>query len=157
MRPTGDTISQDDTASLDGDIPVEFGGCEIDDFRVIFATNRIRIDLIVQFYVRNCGPRRGGYPIARAIMELGRSLGQCAYVRPCRTQAARTRALDTSLHMYNPHRPHTAVHGPPVRSQVHLWSSRTTNEAHAAFGRIACQPSTNGPQCTRVGVSFACQ
>ncbi len=37
-----------------------------------------------------------------------------AYARPYRSEAARTRALDTWLHMYNHHRHHTAVGGPPV-------------------------------------------
>jgi transposase InsO family protein len=37
-----------------------------------------------------------------------------AYARAYRSEAARTRALDTWLHMYNHHRHHTAVGGPPV-------------------------------------------
>jgi len=37
-----------------------------------------------------------------------------AYARPYRSEAARTRALDTWLHMYNHHRHHTAIGGPPV-------------------------------------------
>jgi transposase InsO family protein len=41
-------------------------------------------------------------------------LNEWAYARPYRSEAARTRALDTWLHMYNHHRHHTAVGGPPV-------------------------------------------
>ena len=37
-----------------------------------------------------------------------------AYARPYRSEAARTRALDTWLHLYNHHRHHTAVGGPPA-------------------------------------------
>jgi transposase InsO family protein len=37
-----------------------------------------------------------------------------AYARPYRSEAARTRALDTWLHMYNHHRHHTAIGGPPT-------------------------------------------
>ena len=41
-------------------------------------------------------------------------LNEWAYARPYRSEAARTRALDTWLHLYNHHRHHTAVGGPPV-------------------------------------------
>jgi transposase InsO family protein len=41
-------------------------------------------------------------------------LNEWAYARPYRSEAARTRALDKWLHMYNHHRHHTAVGGPPV-------------------------------------------
>jgi transposase InsO family protein len=37
-----------------------------------------------------------------------------AYARPYRSEAARIRALDKWLHMYNHHRHHTAIGGPPV-------------------------------------------
>jgi len=37
-----------------------------------------------------------------------------AYARPYRSEAARTRALDAWLHMYNHHRHHTAIGGPPT-------------------------------------------
>jgi transposase InsO family protein len=40
-------------------------------------------------------------------------LNEWAYARPYRSEAARTRALDTWLHMYNHHRHHTAIGGPP--------------------------------------------
>jgi transposase InsO family protein len=41
-------------------------------------------------------------------------LNEWAYARPDRSEAARTRALDKWLHMYNHHRHHTAIGGPPV-------------------------------------------
>jgi transposase InsO family protein len=41
-------------------------------------------------------------------------LNEWAYARPYRSEAARTRALDKWLHMYNHHRHHTAIGGPPV-------------------------------------------
>jgi hypothetical protein len=34
--------------------------------------------------------------------------------RPYRSEAARTRALDAWLHIYNHHRHHTAIGGPPI-------------------------------------------
>jgi transposase InsO family protein len=41
-------------------------------------------------------------------------LNEWAYARPYRSEAARTRALDTWLHMYNHHRHHTAIGGTPI-------------------------------------------
>ncbi len=41
-------------------------------------------------------------------------LNEWAYARPYRSEAARTRALDTWLHIYNHHRHHTAIGGPPI-------------------------------------------
>jgi transposase InsO family protein len=41
-------------------------------------------------------------------------LNEWAYARPYRSEAARTRALDTWLHLYNHHRYHTAIAGPPI-------------------------------------------
>jgi transposase InsO family protein len=41
-------------------------------------------------------------------------LNEWAYARPYRSEAARTRALDKWLHMYNHHRHHTAIGCPPV-------------------------------------------
>jgi transposase InsO family protein len=41
-------------------------------------------------------------------------LDEWAYARPYRSEAARTRALAQWLHMYNHHRHHTAIGGPPV-------------------------------------------
>ena len=41
-------------------------------------------------------------------------LNEWAYAKPYRSEAARTRALDKWLHMYNHHRHHTAIGGPPI-------------------------------------------
>ena len=41
-------------------------------------------------------------------------LNEWAYARPYRSEAARTRALATWLHLYNHHRHHTAIGGPPI-------------------------------------------
>lgn len=41
-------------------------------------------------------------------------LNEWAYARPYRSESARTRALAHWLHMYNHHRYHTAVGGPPI-------------------------------------------
>jgi transposase InsO family protein len=41
-------------------------------------------------------------------------LNEWAYARPYRSEAARTRALDAWLHLYNHHRHHTAIGGPPI-------------------------------------------
>jgi transposase InsO family protein len=41
-------------------------------------------------------------------------LNEWAYAQPYRSEAARTRPLDTWLPMYNHHRHHTAIGGPPV-------------------------------------------
>lgn len=41
-------------------------------------------------------------------------LNEWAYARPYRSEAARTRALASWLHIYNHHRHHTAIGGPPV-------------------------------------------
>jgi transposase InsO family protein len=41
-------------------------------------------------------------------------LNEWAYARPYRSETARTRALDVWLHLYNHHRHHTAIGGPPV-------------------------------------------
>lgn len=41
-------------------------------------------------------------------------LNEWAYARPYRSEAARTRTFDKWLHMYNHHRHHTAIGGPPI-------------------------------------------
>ena len=41
-------------------------------------------------------------------------LNEWAYARPYRSEAARTRALARWQHMYNHHRHHTAIGGPPI-------------------------------------------
>ena len=48
-----------------------------------------------------------------------------AYARPYRSEAARTRALDTWLHMYNHHRHHTAIGGPPTSRVNNLVGQNT--------------------------------
>jgi transposase InsO family protein len=45
-------------------------------------------------------------------------LDEWAYVRVYRSEAARTRALDHWLHIYNHHRAHTALGGNPPTSRV---------------------------------------
>jgi transposase InsO family protein len=52
-------------------------------------------------------------------------LNEWAYARPYRSEAARTRALDTWLHLYNHHRHHTAIGGPPVSRVNNLVGQNT--------------------------------
>jgi transposase InsO family protein len=52
-------------------------------------------------------------------------LNEWAYARPYRSEAARTRALDKWLHMYNHHRHHTAIGGPPT-SRVNNLAGQNT-------------------------------
>jgi transposase InsO family protein len=52
-------------------------------------------------------------------------LNEWAYARPYRSEAARTRALDTWLHMYNHHRHHTAIGGPPTSRVNNVAGSHT--------------------------------
>jgi transposase InsO family protein len=52
-------------------------------------------------------------------------LNEWAYARPYRSEAARTRALDKWLHMYNHHRHHTAIGGPPI-SRVNNLAGQNT-------------------------------
>ena len=52
-------------------------------------------------------------------------LNEWAYARPYRSEAARTRALDTWLHMYNHHRHHTAIGGPPISRVNNLVGQNT--------------------------------
>jgi transposase InsO family protein len=52
-------------------------------------------------------------------------LNEWAYARPYRSEAARTRALDTWLHMYNHHRHHTAIGGPPISRVNNVVGSHT--------------------------------
>jgi transposase InsO family protein len=48
-----------------------------------------------------------------------------AYARPYRSEAARTRALDAWLHLYNHHRHHTAIKGTPVSCVNNLSGQNT--------------------------------
>jgi transposase InsO family protein len=52
-------------------------------------------------------------------------LNEWAYARPYRSEVARTRALDTWMHMYNHHRHHTAIGGPPVSRVNNLVGQNT--------------------------------
>ena len=52
-------------------------------------------------------------------------LNEWAYARPYRSEAARTRALAHWLHLYNHHRHHTAVGGPPI-SRVNNLAGQNT-------------------------------
>ena len=52
-------------------------------------------------------------------------LNEWAYARPYRSEAARTRALDKWLHIYNHHRHHTAIGGPPI-SRVNNLAGQNT-------------------------------
>jgi transposase InsO family protein len=52
-------------------------------------------------------------------------LNEWAYARPYRSEAARTRALDKWLHMYNHHRYHTAIKGSPVSRVNNLVGQNT--------------------------------
>jgi transposase InsO family protein len=52
-------------------------------------------------------------------------LNEWAYARPYRSEAARTRALAHWLHMYNHHRHHTAIGGPPVSRVNNLVGQNT--------------------------------
>jgi transposase InsO family protein len=52
-------------------------------------------------------------------------LDEWAYARRYRSEAARTRALDVWLHLYNHHRHHTAVGGPPISRVNNLVGQNT--------------------------------
>ena len=50
---------------------------------------------------------------------------ECALARSYRSEAARTRALDKWLHMYNHHRHHTAIGGAPISRLNNLVGQNT--------------------------------
>ena len=52
-------------------------------------------------------------------------LNEWAYARPYRSEAARTRALAAWLHLYNHHRHHTAIGGPPISRVNNLVGQNT--------------------------------
>jgi len=52
-------------------------------------------------------------------------LEEWAYVRPWRSDNARTRGLDRWLHRYNHHRHHTAIGGPPINRVTNLPGQNT--------------------------------
>ena len=73
--------------------------------------NRLLVEqAIAHTYTRPFRPQTNG----KAERYNRTLLNEWAYARPYRSEAARTRALDTWLHMYNHHRHHTAIGGPPV-------------------------------------------
>ena len=65
---------------------------------------------IAQTYTRPYRPQTNG-KVERYNRTL---LNEWAYARPYRSEQARTRALDHWLHLYNHHRHHTAIGGPPI-------------------------------------------
>jgi transposase InsO family protein len=74
-----------------------------------FATELVR-DSITHTFTRPYRPQTNG----KAERYNRTLLNEWAYARPYRSEAARTRALARWLHMYNHHRHHTAIGGPPV-------------------------------------------
>jgi transposase InsO family protein len=74
-----------------------------------FASELVRA-AIVHTKIKPYCPRTNG-KVERYNRTL---LNEWAYARPYRSEAARTRALDKWLHLYNHHRYHTAIGGPPV-------------------------------------------
>ena len=74
-----------------------------------FAAELLK-DAIKHTFTKPYKPQTNG-----KIERFNRTLpNEWAYARPYRSEAARTRALDTWLHLYNHHRHHTAVGGPPI-------------------------------------------
>ena len=72
--------------------------------RVLFAQG------ITHTFIRPYHPQTNG-----KIERFNRTLrDEWAYARPYRSEAARTRALDQWLHLYNHHRHHTAIKGVPA-------------------------------------------
>jgi transposase-like protein len=72
-------------------------------------------------YTRPYRPRTNG-KVERYNRTL---LNEWAYARPYRSEASRTRALDRWLHMYNHHRHHTAIGGPPISRVNNLVGQNT--------------------------------
>ncbi len=75
----------------------------------VFATELVRAS-IAHTFIRPYRPQTNG----KAERYNRTLLNEWAYARPYRSEAARTRALAHWLHMYNHHRHHTAIGGPPI-------------------------------------------
>jgi transposase InsO family protein len=74
-----------------------------------FAAELLK-DVIKHTFIKPYTPQTNG-----KVERFNRTLlNEWAYARPYRSEAARTRALDTWLHLYNHHRHHTAIDGPPI-------------------------------------------
>ena len=74
-----------------------------------FATELLN-DVIKHTFTKPYKPQTNG-----KVERFNRTLlNEWAYARPYRSESARTRALDTWLHLYNHHRHHTAIGGPPI-------------------------------------------
>jgi transposase InsO family protein len=82
------------------------GGC----YRSFEFAKLLADQLIAHTRIRPYRPQTNG-----KIERFNRTLrDEWAYARPYRSEAARARALDTWLHLYNHHRYHTAIKGSPV-------------------------------------------
>jgi transposase InsO family protein len=85
-----------------------------------FATELIK-DAIKHTFTKPYKPQTNG-----KVERFNRTLlNEWAYARPYRSEAARTRALDTWLHLYNHHRHHTAIGGPPIGRVSNLVGQNT--------------------------------
>lgn len=82
------------------------GGC----YRATAFAKELASASIAHTFIRPYRPQTNG-KVERYNRTL---LNEWAYARPYRSEAARTRTLAHWLHMYNHHRHHTAIAGPPI-------------------------------------------
>jgi transposase InsO family protein len=82
------------------------GGC----YRATDFTTELLRASVAHTFIRPYRPQTNG----KAERYNRTLLNEWAYARPYRSEAARTRALAQWLHMYNHHRHHTAIGGPPI-------------------------------------------